>query len=201
QPGLWKPASCCNVDEDVLADLSSRPYTPEVDHALRLHLETFKTLLTWEPGQELLLEVDEVPVLGYVQVNRYHHIQSHRAGVVPFVGNLDIDSCAQIHNWIDVNVPGARENRHLWISRYTVAHAITLLLANRMCPDPPQPPVDEKALLQRACESDPEVELHAVNVDGECMRILEQHMFEVSAAAREAGFFQWGLDAGDHQDG
>ncbi|KAI0754058.1 hypothetical protein C8Q80DRAFT_1246645 [Daedaleopsis nitida] len=219
--GLWNPASTCDEDEDLLADTASRPYTQEIDEALRLHVQTFKKLLAWEPGQDISLTCDDVPVLGYVQANQKHHIQSYRAGVVPFVGNLDIDSRAQIHNWIDNNVPTAWENRHLWIGRYTVAHAVTLLLATRMRPDPPQPAGDEKELMRRAWAiqtgPDPEqlslqtkgsggdsypseVKLRPVDVDAEGLRVLEHRMFEVSAAAEEAGYYQWGLDAGDHQN-
>ncbi len=35
----------------------------------------------------------------------------------------------------------------------------------------------------------------------ECLERLEEEMFERSALAGNAGDYQWGLDAGDHQDG
>jgi hypothetical protein len=39
-----------------------------------------------------------------------------------------------------------------------------------------------------------------VDVELECLAKLEEEMFERSHAAGIAGEYQWGLDAGDHQD-
>ena len=39
-----------------------------------------------------------------------------------------------------------------------------------------------------------------VDVDRECLTKLEEEMFECLKAAGIAGEYQWGLDAGDHQD-
>jgi hypothetical protein len=39
------------------------------------------------------------------------------------------------------------------------------------------------------------------DVDLESLKSLEIRMFEVSKEAGQAGYYQWGLDAGDHQDG
>jgi len=39
-----------------------------------------------------------------------------------------------------------------------------------------------------------------VDVERECLAKLEEEMFERSQAAGIAGEYQWGLDAGDHQD-
>jgi hypothetical protein len=39
------------------------------------------------------------------------------------------------------------------------------------------------------------------DVDLESLQVLEERMFEVSKEAGQAGYWQWGLDAGDHQDG
>ncbi|KAG1717558.1 hypothetical protein EDB19DRAFT_2001825 [Suillus lakei] len=38
------------------------------------------------------------------------------------------------------------------------------------------------------------------DVDLECLSAFEQHLFEKSARSGSAGNFQWGLDAGNHQD-
>ena len=40
-----------------------------------------------------------------------------------------------------------------------------------------------------------------IDVDKECLERLEEEMFERSALAGIAGNYQWGLDAGDHQEG
>ncbi|KAF9562489.1 hypothetical protein CPC08DRAFT_609038, partial [Agrocybe pediades] len=39
------------------------------------------------------------------------------------------------------------------------------------------------------------------DVDKECLEAFEEIMFENSKLAGIAGNYQWGLDAGDHQDG
>ncbi|KAJ6613077.1 hypothetical protein B0H10DRAFT_1764831, partial [Mycena sp. CBHHK59/15] len=38
-----------------------------------------------------------------------------------------------------------------------------------------------------------------LDVDQECLEILEHRMFEISPRAGQAGKTQWGLDAGVHQ--
>ena len=40
----------------------------------------------------------------------------------------------------------------------------------------------------------------AVDVDQECLLLLEERLFETSARAGAAGHYQWGLDAGSHQN-
>ncbi|KAI0737389.1 hypothetical protein C8Q80DRAFT_1125392 [Daedaleopsis nitida] len=205
-------------EEDILADPGARPYTQEVEAALHPHTETLQALFAWEPEEATTLNMEEIPVLALVQSKRKSSNYAYRAGIVPFVGNLDIDSRAQIHNWIDVNIPGARANRHLWIGRYLVAHAVTLLLAARMRPESPSvPSLSEGELLRNAwkvqqgpsgdmAEADLDgldldlPALKPVDVDAECVRALEHRMFERSATAAEAGFHQWGLDSGEHQD-
>jgi hypothetical protein len=39
-----------------------------------------------------------------------------------------------------------------------------------------------------------------VDVEQECLERLEEQMFERSLRAGIAGYYQWGLDAGDYQD-
>ncbi len=192
-------------NEDILADPSARPYTSEIDKALRPHLDTLSTLLSWEPGQEHGLSPSEIPVLDLVKKQQSSKVFSHRIGVVPYIGNLSIDSRAQIHNWIDNNIPGAKANRHRWIARYVVAHAITLLIMDRMRPESGDVRKNEDDLLKRAWDVQvgsnmKDDELESVDVDAECLRVLERRLFEVSSAGGLASFYQWGLDAGDHED-
>ena len=40
-----------------------------------------------------------------------------------------------------------------------------------------------------------------VDVDRECLEQLEEEMFERTDQTGASGNFQWGLDAGHHQDG
>ncbi|KAG1765532.1 hypothetical protein EDD22DRAFT_880377, partial [Suillus occidentalis] len=45
-----------------------------------------------------------------------------------------------------------------------------------------------------------DLSLMDIDVDLECLGILEQRMVELSAAAGAAGNEQWGKDAGAHRD-
>ena len=38
------------------------------------------------------------------------------------------------------------------------------------------------------------------DVDLECLRDFERRIFDATKQAGQAGYFQWGLDAGDHQE-
>ena len=130
-------------------------------------------------------------------------IGAERVGVVPFVGDLDFATRAQIHNWIFENVPGANKAFHQWVGRYVVAHAVTLFLAYRLQSE--DQPEDQQELLSRAwrvqvCAESMGDRHEAVDVDLECLSHFERRIFECSEEAGEAGFEQWGLDAGDHQD-
>ncbi|KAI0742317.1 hypothetical protein C8Q80DRAFT_1238022 [Daedaleopsis nitida] len=161
--------------------------------------------MNWEPSLDVpkSLTLSTIPALQLVLENQTSAVYSARQGVVPYVGNLDIESRAQIHNWIDTNIPGAPSTRHLWIGRYPVAHAITLVLIKRMQDD--RKPQDGAKLLTQAWAVQTESSmkddtLSAVDVDAECLRALELRMFERSKAAGDVGYFQWGLDAGDHEE-
>ena len=136
--------------------------------------------------------------------NQSSKIPSERAGILPYVGTLDINTRAMIQNWIDENISSAKDNRHRWIGRYPVAHAITLVLAKQLQSE--DAPEDLGSLLPAAwaVQTSSEVALSrisSVDVDAECIRAFEHRLFEYSAESGIAGFSQWGLDAGSHQDG
>ncbi len=99
-------------EEDILADPNGVPYTAEIDAALHPHMEVLTELLQMEPGDRTQLTAHAVPVLEVLQVEASSEPAALRAarekGVVPYVGNLDITTRAQIHNWFDRNVPEAR---------------------------------------------------------------------------------------------
>ena len=193
-------------EEDILANPMAHPYTAEVNAALEPHIGTLSKLLqcnTDAPMDRLGLSSQDIPVLRYLQKTKGSRFSAERAGIVPLVGDLDLTSRAQIHNWIYTKIPGASQIFHEWVGRCAVAHAITLLLVYRLRSD--QDGEDEQDLLERAWT----VQVHAEDigdrvvahdVDLECLRALEQRMFECSGNAQEAGFQQWGLDAGDHQN-
>ena len=84
-----------------------------------------------------------------------------------------------------------------------MAHAVTLFLAYRLRSE--GQPYDQMELLSRAWKVQISAENmgdrhEAVDVDLECLSHFERRIFECSEEAGEAGFEQWGLDAGDHQD-
>ncbi|TFK79453.1 hypothetical protein K466DRAFT_505521 [Polyporus arcularius HHB13444] len=139
-----------------------------------------------------------------VKYNQSSRLTAERQGIIPFVGNLDISTRAQIHNWIYENIPGAKSTFHEWIGRYVVAHAITLLLVQNLRSETEVE--DETELLYRAwnlqvsCQVDEEDAASFVDVDAESLRAFEQRLFEWSSESGIAGFEQWGLDAGEHQD-
>ena len=97
------------------------------------------------------------------------------------------------------------------MGRASLAHAFTLVLASRhrnqllseSLPSSP-PNLDiERFVLRKAWVLQMEEDLprEAVDVDRECVSLLEELMFSRSRAAGDAGYYQWGLDAGDHQGG
>ncbi|KIJ94189.1 hypothetical protein K443DRAFT_642500 [Laccaria amethystina LaAM-08-1] len=60
--------------------------------------------------------------------------------------------------------------------------------------DPENEKLTDAELLQRAWK----VQFSNVDVDKDCLALLEEEMFERSARAGVAGHCQWGLDIGDH---
>ncbi|KAF8886612.1 hypothetical protein CPB84DRAFT_1816710 [Gymnopilus junonius] len=94
--------------------------------------------------------------------------------LMPYVGSLSIIERAQISNWFDIHIgKRSKKARLAWLGYLPLAHAHMLYISQ---------------CLQRSPET-------------ECLYILEEEMFEVLTRAGKAGFFQWGLDAGHHQDG
>ncbi|KAG1843234.1 hypothetical protein C8R48DRAFT_837816 [Suillus tomentosus] len=113
-----------------------------------------------------------------------------------------------------------------WLNCATYAHACTIVIAKRKknrlqemakhilterrsaaldvdSKSVPTPEEEANAILQAAwldlqLSYDPSA--MDVDVDLECLGILEQRMFELSLAAGAAGNEQWGKDAGTHQD-
>ena len=168
-------------------------------------MQTLIDLLAWKPGQETQLDPAQIPVLGFVIENQMSKIEALKAGVVPLSGDLDVITHAQVHNWIYVNVPGAQTTFHDWVAKHLVAHAITLLLAKRLRSDTDPEAEAEHSLILRAWEV--QLGSHELgdrstgqDVDLECLREFESRIFDATEEAGKAGYYQWGLDAGDHQD-
>jgi hypothetical protein len=160
------------------------------------------------------VKAEDAPVLEYLRQPETRGPESNfrKAGLVPFRGDVSILDQAQTMNWFERNVLDARMKRLLWIGKAPFAHAITVLLASqhrsKFRGDPEFPDAGSTAgqecfLLKKAWDyqkASVRVDSMDVDVDMESIRALEERMFEVSKEAGRAGYYQWGLDEGDHED-
>ena len=186
-----------------------------MDDILSPHAHLLTTLLDWTPNSKLHLS-DEVPAIAFSRKARKNsRLPAEREGMVPYAGNLTIIERAQIINRFSIHIPGAKTRTQAWITGVPIAHAYTLVLASRLRDaDQEASSLDEEAtdnqtfvltsdLLHRAWQiqvSETDAASRALaDVDCECISAFEERLFECSAHAGLAGFYQWGLDAGDHQ--
>lgn len=165
-----------------------------------------------------------VPVLGYLA--DLSEKTGRKQTTVPYCGDLSLTDCAQIANWVYHHIPGASKQIVNWLNCATYAHACTIVIAKRKknrlqemaenilaerhsaAPDMdskslPTPEEEANAILQAAwldLQLSCDMSAMDVDVDLECLGILEQRMFELSLAAGAAENEQWGKDAGMHQD-
>jgi hypothetical protein len=194
----------------MLADPLSVNFSPEIDMALAPSL-TILTQLLHNPDS---VDSRDAPVLDYLRQPHGNGPMSHlhTAGLVPFRGDVTHLDQVRALNWFELHVPDARAKRLFWITQAPFAHAITVLLRTRHCnafrsdpgfPDTGSPTDQEHFLLKKAWEYQ-QVAVRSdfadVDVDRESIRLLEERMFEVSKEAGQAGYYQWGLDEGDHQE-
>ncbi|KAG2126237.1 hypothetical protein DEU56DRAFT_983013 [Suillus clintonianus] len=122
------------------------------------------------------------------------------------------------------HVPGAAKRIINWLNCATYAHACTIVVSKRkknLLQEPaqnilverrssgpdvnsvPTPEEQENTMLQAAwldLQLSYDLTSMDIDVDLECLGILEQQMFELSLAAGAAGNEQWEKDAGAHQD-
>lgn len=136
--------------------------------------------------------------------------------MVPHVGDLSIEERGQIGSWMCAKIPGAEETKHLWLGGAGMAHAINLVLAHKQralfeaMPDYPSTgSVEVQQAFRLAAAWQYQLSHHPpdllddvrhVDVDQECLFDFEQRLFERSEDSGKAGFYQWGLNAGPHQD-
>ena len=147
------------------------------------------------------LDDDQIPVLAWLRETD----KSIERTIVPYTGNLSIYERAQIANWFERHVSIDKSIRRHWIGLAPFGHAITLFIASRLRNAANDLDMEDEAnLLKQAWEmqaTDVEELWYAVDIGKECLERLEEEMFEESERAGIAGHRQWGLDAGDHQDG
>lgn len=125
--------------------------------------------------------------------------------LVPYAGLLSIPERAQISNWFERHIGKETSTRRYWLGCLPLAHAFTIYIAARLKTEDPERYQDfsNDAMLEEAwlVQFSQNLPLSVnVDVDKECLDRLEEEMFEVSSRAGVAGHYQWGLDAGSHQN-
>lgn len=156
----------------------------------------------------------EAPVMTYLRSPSTTRQLStlHGLGVVPYSGDLSVLDRARVSNWIAHHIPNAKKNLQLWFAKAPYAHALTILIAarhhvafmtNANFPKTGTASEQEHYVLLEAWDYQMRAvadDIAVADVDLEALKSLEERMFEVSKAAGTAGYWQWGLDAGDHQE-
>ena len=210
QLGQWTPTFDLPDKEDMLANPLSVNFSPEIEKALEPALDILTKLLH-NPDS---VNPQDAPVLNYLRQPCGNGPMSHlhKAGFVPFRGDvIDLDQ-ARATNWFELRVPDAHLKQLFWIGKAPFAHTITVLLRTRhgdtfrndpKFPSAGSPTDQEHFLLKKAWEYQQmavRADFRDVDIDRESIGMLEERMFEISKEAGRAGYYQWGLDAGDHQD-
>ncbi|KDR71496.1 hypothetical protein GALMADRAFT_74923, partial [Galerina marginata CBS 339.88] len=195
--GKWKHAFEVENSEDVLADPTRIPYTKEIDEIL----SPFKDILTKLTTHRFNdLKDIFIPAKLWLEGTK----NTLHSTLVPYVGSLSVLDRARIANWFDVHITlKDKELRLSWLGYLPIAHAYTLYIAHSLNSDPKTAKFSWQKLLEQAWEvqfTGTPSRLVDVDVECECLYWLEKEMFEVSAQAGIAGFYQWGLDVGHHQD-
>ena len=202
QLGKWTHPHEIKTAEDILSDPSSIPYTNEVDQALKPHTGVLQRLLTTPNSSHHETSGEITPAKKWLQDN--HKPEDLGTSILHHVGTLSVIERAQISNWFDTHIGREKNVRALWLGRLAIAHAHTLFIAYRMTKDPAFEGLTWIDTLQKAWVAQltgtPSI-LHEVDVDKQCLEQLEEEMFERTDRTGPSGNFQWGLDAGHHQDG
>ncbi|KAJ7599632.1 hypothetical protein C8J56DRAFT_1019262 [Mycena floridula] len=149
--------------------------------------------------------------------NKHHKRVGHKwwQEALLFLEDLSIKDCAGINNWF-ASIPAIKERNIDWLESLAICHARTLLIMARkrpefLCePDCPVIEAGEEEKLYRFLLIDKswweQERLHSpgtlciVHVIWESVQDLEERMFEYSDAAGWARNYQWGRDAGTHQN-
>ena len=200
QLGKWTHPHEIRTAEDILADPSSIPYTNEVNWALKPHIGVLQRLLTAPNSSHYETSSKVIPAKKWLQDGN----KDLSKAIIHHVGTLSVMERAQIANWFDIHIGQELDVRALWLGRLPIAHAHTLFIAYRMTKDPVFEGLTSTDILQKAWVAQltgvPSI-LGEVDVDRECLEQLEEEMFERTHRTGASGNFQWGLDAGHHQDG
>jgi len=150
------------------------------------------------------VDADEVPAKAWLEETAKNKKKNINKELVPYVGSLSLTIRAQISNWFDVKIGRQdKKKQRQWLGRLPIAHAYTIYIAMILKADRGNETLSDGELFKKAWKAQfsgtPSV-LMDVDVDKDCLYILEEEMFERSARAGIAGHRQWGLDAGEHDD-
>jgi len=193
QLGQWKHTNEIETSEDILADPTTIPFTDEVNTVLAPFKRLLKNLLTCRLNG---MKKEKIPAKSWLESTK----KPIETTLIPYSGSLSIVKRAEIANWFLTFIS---KDTHTWVGRLPLAHAFTIYIAEHLKSDPKLDGLNWEALLEKAWEvqftGTPSM-LTDIDVERECLERLEGEMFEVSQAAGIAGHYQWGLDAGDHQD-
>lgn len=197
QLGKWTHSWDIPSSEDILSDPSSIPYNEFIHEALIPAQSILRQLL----DAPYTVDSKEVPAKGWLEEMTKKSKKDISKEIVPYVGSLSLTVRAQISNWFDINISKDEKIRHKWIALLPIAHAHTVYITALLRANPQNMKLTDAELLNKAWDvqfsSTPSV-LKDIDVDQDCLYILEEEMFERSIRAGGAGHYQWGLDAGDH---
>ena len=170
-----------------------------MDDALSPHKKVLTSLLFQRDG----LENQNIPIKQWLESEQ----KSLTKTIIPYVGTLSITERAQVSNWFEVNVAKKKSFRSKWLGLLPIAHALTILIAFRLERNAesryPERKYHSKDYLDEAWAvqfGTTQSGYSEVDVERECLERMEEQMFERSLRAGIAGYYQWGLDAGDHQE-
>lgn len=183
-------------EDEILEDPCRIKYSAEIDDALRPHLELLGNLLTNPKSVNSSL----IPAKAALEQAKRKLTDTW---ICQFVGNLTFTERSKIANWFETHVvKGDVSQRRKWMTSLAIVHAYTLLIAHKLAkndtPDKRSTQLCEAWFVQANTYSK---DNFIVDVDREAVMILEKEMFEYSKESGVAGNWQWGLDAGSHQEG
>jgi hypothetical protein len=189
--------------EDILSDPSAVPYTPDIHDALASSIQDLRNVFVDPEDQD----AEAIPAKKWLEMQG----KNIKTGLVPFAGNLSGIERAKLGNWFEIHIAaGDKSLRRHWLGLLPFAHTCTLWLVSLIQKHKGQLQKfnidNDKEVLEAAWKEQMSIspeniwKVH-VDVDKESLERLEEEMFERSILAGIAGNYQWGLDAGDHQEG
>ncbi|KAF9552882.1 hypothetical protein CPC08DRAFT_767975 [Agrocybe pediades] len=197
--GKWKHAHAESRFEDRFDDPLSMQYTPEVHDVL---LPSKAILSALFEGRIEDLQDTPIPALEWLRSQK----KPIHSTLIPFVGGLSVNERLQITNWFERNISLDPQLRMNWMGLLPLAHAYTVYLAARLRRTVTrEDAMNDSDLLTKAweavhCGAGALDSVIRVDMERECIERLEEEMFENSKEAGIAGHYQWGLDAGHHQE-